>query len=93
MINIYVFQPVHWVLISVIHIYPIYVINICVVIILSTIVTVRVTQEERELIEALADYLYKLGKIREPTISEALRACLYFTVNEIMKALEAEKYG
>ncbi|MEM0067652.1 MAG: hypothetical protein QW632_04420 [Ignisphaera sp.] len=60
---------------------------------MSVVVSVRMTQEERELLEALAEYLYKLGKIREQSISEALRACLYFTANEILKAIEAERYG
>lgn len=56
-------------------------------------ITVRITEEERELIEKLANYLHKLGKIREPTVSEAIRACIYFTVNEILKAIEAERYS
>ncbi|MEM3994967.1 MAG: hypothetical protein QXW40_06215 [Thermofilum sp.] len=58
-----------------------------------TTVTVRMTEEEKELVEKLANYLYKLGKIKEPTISNAIRACIYFTVNEILKALEAERYS
>jgi len=51
------------------------------------------TEEEKELVEKLANYLYKLGKIKEPTISNTIRACIYFTVNEILKALEAERYA
>jgi len=56
-------------------------------------IEVRVTVEEKEMVEKLANYLYKAGKIKEPTISEAVRACIYFTVNEILKAIEAERYG
>ncbi|MEM1868571.1 MAG: hypothetical protein QXU90_00455 [Acidilobaceae archaeon] len=56
-------------------------------------IEVRVTVEEKEMVEKLANYLYKVGKIKEPTISEAVRACIYFTVNEILKAIEAERYG
>lgn len=59
----------------------------------STVVSVRLSQEEKELLEALAEYLYKLGKIEKQSTSDALRACLYFTVNEILKAIEAEKYA
>ncbi|MEM1710356.1 MAG: hypothetical protein QW820_05655 [Sulfolobales archaeon] len=58
-----------------------------------TTVTVKMTEEEKELVEKLANYLYKLGKIKEPTISNTIRACIYFTVNEILKALEAERYA
>jgi len=60
---------------------------------LVTTVTVKMTEEEKELVEKLANYLYKLGKIKEPTISNTIRACIYFTVNEILKALEAERYA
>lgn len=56
-------------------------------------IEVRVTVEEKEMVEKLANYLYKVGKIKEPTISEAVRACIYFTVNEILKAIEVERYG
>lgn len=56
-------------------------------------VQVRLTEEEKELVEKLAVYLHKLGKIREPSMSEAIRACIYFTVNEILKAIEAERYA
>jgi len=60
---------------------------------LVTVITVRVSEEEKELAEKLANYLHKLGKIKEPTISEAIRVCLHFTVNEILKAIEMERYG
>lgn len=43
--------------------------------------------------EKLANYLYKVGKIEEPTISNAMRMSLRFTVGEILKAVEAERYG
>jgi hypothetical protein len=55
-------------------------------------ITVKLTAEEREMLEKLAVYLHKLGKIDAPTISDALRVCLHFTVNEILKAIEAERY-
>jgi len=55
-------------------------------------VTVKLTAEEREMLEKLAVYLHKLGKIDAPTMSDALRVCLHFTVNEILKAIEAERY-
>jgi hypothetical protein len=56
-------------------------------------VSVKLTEEEKELLEKLANYLHKLGKIEAPTISDALRVCLHFTVNEILKAIERERYG
>jgi len=54
-------------------------------------VSVRMTPEERETLEALAGYLHKLGKIRKGSKSEALRLCLRFTVNEVLKTIEAER--
>jgi len=45
------------------------------------------------MLEKLANYLHKLGKIESPTLSDALRVCLHFTVNEILKAIEAERYA
>ncbi|MEM1820357.1 MAG: hypothetical protein QXU64_02065 [Thermofilaceae archaeon] len=56
-------------------------------------VSVKLTEKERRMLELLAQYLYKLGKIDQPTISNALRACLYFTINEILKAIERERMG
>jgi len=58
----------------------------------TEVVAVRVTPEEKELIEKLANYLYKLGKIEKANISDAMRVCLHFTVNELLKAIEAERY-
>lgn len=58
----------------------------------SGVTYVRLTPEERDMLEKLAKYLHKLGKIDQPTLSEALRVCLHFTVNEILKAIEADRY-
>ncbi len=55
-------------------------------------VYVRLTPEEREMLERLVNYLHKHRKIESPTLSDALRVCLYFTVGEIIKAVEAERY-
>lgn len=55
-------------------------------------VNVILTPEEYELLEKLAIYLHKLGKIEKPTPNDALRLCLYYTVNEILKAIEYERY-
>ena len=41
----------------------------------------------------LANYLYKIGQIKKPTLSDAMRKSLHFTVNEILKAIEIERYG
>lgn len=60
---------------------------------MSVVVSTRLSEEERELLEVLAKYLHKVGKIGEPTLSEALRACLHFTVNELLKAIEVERYA
>ena len=56
-------------------------------------VYVRLTPDEREMLEKLANYLYKLGKLESPTLSDTMRLCLHFTVNEILKAIEADRYG
>ncbi|MEM3390601.1 MAG: hypothetical protein QW491_14530 [Thermoproteota archaeon] len=58
-----------------------------------TTINVRVTEEEKEAAAILAKYLYKHRKIQEPTLSEAIRASLHFTINEILKAIEAERYA
>jgi len=60
---------------------------------LVTTINVRFTEEEKEMAEKLAKYLHKLGKVQEPNLSEAIRASLHFTVNEILKAIEAERYA
>ena len=42
--------------------------------------------------ENLANYLFKVGKIEKATMSDAMRVSLHFTVNEILKDIEAERY-
>ena len=59
----------------------------------TQVVSVKLTQDEKELLEKLANYLYKLGKIPSPTTSDAIRLCLHFTVREIIKSIEVERYG
>jgi hypothetical protein len=59
----------------------------------TRVISFRVTEEEYELAEKLANYLHKIGKIDAPNIGDAMRVCLYFTVNEILKAIEAERYA
>lgn len=56
-------------------------------------VTVRMTVSERETAEKLGQYLHKAGKLDEPSVAGALRVALRFTVNEILKSVEAERYG
>lgn len=56
-------------------------------------VYVRLKPEEREVLEKLTKYLYLLGKIPSQTMSDTLRYCLYFTLKEIVKSVEAERYG
>jgi len=58
----------------------------------SESINVRVTGEEKEMAEKLANYLFKLGKIEKPTLSDAMRVSLRFTVNELLKAIETERY-
>jgi len=60
---------------------------------LSTNINVRVTPEEKDMAEKLARYLHAQGKIEKPTISDAMRAALYFMVGELLKAIEAERYS
>lgn len=54
---------------------------------------IRVTDEEKNLAEKLAVYLHKVGKIEKPTMSDAMRLCLKFTVGEVFKGIEAERYS
>jgi len=58
----------------------------------SESINVRVTSEEKDMAEKLANYLFKLGKIEKPTLSDAMRVSLRFTVNELLKAIETERY-
>ena len=59
---------------------------------MSTQITVRVSNEEKNLAEKLAIYLHKRGNIDEPTISNAIRMCIRFTVGTLLKTIEAERY-
>jgi hypothetical protein len=59
----------------------------------TRVISFRVTEEEYELAVKLAYYLHKIGKIDAPNVGDAMRVCLYFTVNEILKAIEAERYA
>ena len=60
---------------------------------MSESITVRVTSEEKNMAERLAKYLVEVGKLEEATISGAVRMSLRFTVGEILKAIEAERYA
>jgi len=51
-----------------------------------------VTAREKEMAARLAQYFHKVGKITKPSLSDALRMSLCFTVNEIIKAIEVERY-
>jgi len=54
---------------------------------------IRMTTGELETLRELASYMHKLGKISSNNMSEAVRLCLRFTVNEILKGIERERYG
>jgi len=54
---------------------------------------IRMTTEEKEAARALAEYLHKAGKIKSDSLSEVMRLCLRFTIDEIMKGIEAERMG
>lgn len=59
---------------------------------LSESINIRVTAEEKDMAAKLALYLHKKGKIPKSSLSDALRMSLHFTVNEILKAIEVERY-
>jgi hypothetical protein len=48
-------------------------------------VYVRLLPDEMEMLEKLADHLYRTGKIPSPTISDALRVCVQFAFSEILR--------
>ena len=50
------------------------------------------TADEKEMAVTMAQYLHKVGKITKPSLDDALRMTLHFTVNEILKAIEVERY-
>ena len=56
-------------------------------------ITIRVSATEKATAEQLANYLVKVGKMKDPTIAGAFRLSLRFTVNEILKAVEVERYA
>ena len=56
-------------------------------------ITIRVTSSEKQGAESLAKYLHKVGKLKEATVAGAFRLSLRFTVNEILKAVEVERYA
>ena len=59
---------------------------------MSSSINVRVTSEEKDMAEKLANYLFKVGKIEKATMSDAMRVSLHFTIKEILKAVEMERY-
>lgn len=59
---------------------------------MSEVVSVRVSPEEKDLAEKLGNYLYKVGKLDQPTISNVLRLALHFMTNEILKGIESERF-
>lgn len=60
---------------------------------MSTKIDIRVTEKEKNLVEKLANYLYKAGKIEKETLSDAMRLCLHYTCGEIFKGIEADRYA
>jgi len=56
-------------------------------------ITIRVSATEKATAEELANYLFKVGKLTEPTLAGAFRLSLRYTVNQILKAIEVERYA
>jgi hypothetical protein len=48
-------------------------------------ITVRMTEAEKNLAAKLGVYLYRYGKLDEPSVAGALRMALRFTVQELLK--------
>lgn len=57
------------------------------------VISVRMSEKEKVILEKLTQYLYKAGKIQDASMSEAMRLCMYFTAQEIGKEIERERYG
>jgi hypothetical protein len=60
---------------------------------MSERLSVRVTPEEKNMAEKLANYLHTKGKIQEDSVSEAVRLAIRFTTQEVLKTIEAERLG
>ena len=60
---------------------------------MPTTINVRVSEKEKKKAEKLAKYLYKLGLIEKATLSDAMRKSLQFTINEVVKSIERERYS
>lgn len=60
---------------------------------MSTNINVKITNEEKDAVEKLANYLHTLGKIEKPTLSEAVRSCIHYTIGDILKGIEADRYA
>ncbi|MFQ6075877.1 MAG: hypothetical protein ACE5Z5_07060 [Candidatus Bathyarchaeia archaeon] len=56
-------------------------------------ITIRVSAEEKNLAKKLAEYLHKAGKLDDDSIASGFRISLRYTVNEILKSVEVERYG
>ena len=56
-------------------------------------VTVRLTIAEKVLAEKLGIYLHRIGKLDDASLAGAVRVSLRFTVNEVLKNIEAERLG
>ena len=59
----------------------------------TTNINVKLTEKERNIVEKLADYLFKIKKIEAPTISDCVRFCIYFTSSMAIKEIEARRYA
>lgn len=55
-------------------------------------ITIRMTHAEKDGAEKLANYLFTVGKLKEATIAGACRVALRFTINEVLKSVELERY-
>lgn len=60
---------------------------------MPTTINVRVSEKEKNKAEKLAKYLHKLGLIEKATLSDAMRKSLQFTINEVVKSIERERYS
>jgi len=56
-------------------------------------VEIRMMEEEKEMAESIAKYLHLKGLLNNPSVSEAIRQCIRFTANQLLKQIEIERYG
>lgn len=61
---------------------------------MDEMVCARISAKEKELLEKMAKYLHKTGRIQSDTISDVTRYALFYVLAQLVfKEIEERRYG